>query len=98
MILVGIFAEIGACANGTRLFVRGLVGRGGGRGLGLEDLFGESFGGDGREGGNTTLQVVSAATSAQITKEEEGERGIHEEEPRLTASRCACALSATRCS
>ena len=55
MILVGIFTEVCSGADGTGFLVGGFGCCGGRGGLGLEDLLGEDFGGNWREGGNTAL-------------------------------------------
>lgn len=60
VVSVGIFAVVRLSARLTGTLKQRLVGFGGGVGTGLEDFFGEDFGGDGRQRGNSSLQVIPA--------------------------------------
>lgn len=64
MVSVGVFAVVRLAAWLADTFKKGLVSFGRGFSTSLENLFGEDFGGDGRQRGNSSLQVVSAITSS----------------------------------
>lgn len=71
VVLIGVFAVVGAAADGAVLLEAGALGRDARTSSGLEDLFGEDLGGDGRETGDATLEVVSAVilVSARFLKQ-----------------------------
>ena len=74
MILVSVLAEVCSYTNSASIFVSCLGSGGAGGCLCLENLLGEDFGRDGREGSNTTLQVVSAVEECcqyKMRKDEE---------------------------
>lgn len=71
VIPVGVFAVICLATRFTGTFKHGLVSFGSGVGTSLEDLFGEDFGGDGRQRGNSSLQVISAKIVMSETQKQD---------------------------
>lgn len=61
MVLIGVLAEVGLIAGSARFLEESLVCFGGRLGSGLQNLFGEDFGSDGWEGGDSTFEVVTAS-------------------------------------
>lgn len=64
VISVGVFAVVRLAAWLAGTFKQGLVSFGRGLSTSLKDFFGEDFSGDGRQRGNSSLQVVSARISS----------------------------------
>lgn len=60
MVLVRVLAVVSTVADGTLLLKTGALGLDAGTGSGLENLLGENFGGDRRQTGDATLEIVSA--------------------------------------
>lgn len=59
MVLVRVLTIISAVADGTLLLETGALGLDAGTGSGLENLLRENFGGDRRQTGDATLEIVS---------------------------------------